>query len=250
MTPRWFRCYEPRPGARIRLFCFPHAGGTATSFRAWTRDLPPEIELHAIELPGRENRLRENAFDQMPLLADAVAEVAVAMLDRPAAFFGHSLGAFVAYEVVHRLEAWRRAPVARLFASGQTAPHRRRGGTRHLWSDDRLWDELRRLGGTDSAVLDDPFVREVVLPALRSDYRLGETYDAGTSPALLTPISILVSEEDPEVTIEEAQAWCERTRGDCTLHRFPGDHFYLTVHEPVVDAICRDLGVARQPLNR
>jgi pyochelin biosynthetic protein PchC len=179
----------------------------------------------------------------MPPLADAVAAAVAAMIDRPAALFGHSLGAFIAYEVVCRIEAHRRSSLARLFVSGQAAPHRRRAGARHLWSDDRLWDELRRLGGTAPSLLDDATVRDVVLPTLRCDYRLSETYDPSASPPLRTPVSVLVSEADPEVTLDEAGAWCERTRADCRLHRFAGDHFYLVDHRPVLQALCRDLQV-------
>lgn len=250
MTARWFRCYDPRPEARVRLLCFPHAGGTATFFRKWALDLPREIELHAIELPGRENRLREPCIEEMDALVDVVADAAVVMLDRPAALLGHSLGALVAYETVQRIEALRRAPLARLFVSGQTAPHRRQRTSRHLSSDEALWDEVRRLGGTDLSLLDESSVRDVVLPTLRSDYRLGETYDGSASRSLLTPITVLVSDGDPEVTVAEATAWRERTLGGCTLHQFAGDHFYLIDHQPVLDVVCSELGVARQPSSR
>ncbi|HEY2666767.1 MAG TPA: alpha/beta fold hydrolase [Actinomycetota bacterium] len=224
---RWFRCWRQLPRPRVRLVCFPHAGGTAGFFRSWAADSPPDVEVLGVQYPGREDRIRESMPDTMECLADLVAEALGPVLDRPVALFGHSMGAAAAHLVAHRLEERAQAGgVARLFVSGRPAPLRDRGGAAHLLRDDELWEELRRLGGTSEEVLDCPELRRLVLPAIRADYRLSETCRpaAGT---LGCPVTAFLGDRDPEVTLDEAMGWAGTTRAGFSLHVFPGDHFYL-----------------------
>lgn len=231
-TRTWLRLIRPgglRPVAEpwIRLVCFPHAGGSAQFFRPWRAELPPDVELYAVQYPGRLDRSAERSVDDMAELAEAVTTAILPLTDRPVALFGHSLGSAVAYEVARRLCTRPDAAPARLFVSGRPGPGRQRRTTRHLATDDVLWAETGRLGGTDAAMLRDAELREVFLPVLRSDYRLAETYRPADGPPLPCPISVLVSSGDTEVTPDEARAWSACTTAGFTIRVFSGDHFYL-----------------------
>ena len=228
--PRGFRRWRPVPQPRVRLVCFPHAGGTAGFFRTWAAGVAPDVEVLGVQYPGREDRIREMMPETMECLADLVAEALGPVLDRPLALFGHSMGAAAAHLVAHRVEARGQASVTRLFVSGRPAPLRDRGGSTHLLGDDELWEEVRRLGGTSDEVLDCPELRRLLLPTVRADYRLSETCrsPAGT---LGCPVMAFLGDHDPEVTLDEAMGWAETTRAGFSLQVFPGDHFYLVARQ-------------------
>ncbi|MFD9945743.1 thioesterase II family protein [Nonomuraea sp. NPDC059023] len=220
-----FHCYDVRPGAALRVFCFPHAGGSAAFFRLWHRGTPG-AEVRAVQYPGRADRSGEPFAESVALLAKQVAEAMTPLLDRPAVLFGHSLGALVAYESARELRTRGRG-VAALVVSGRHAAHERLAVSAHLGSDDELAAELGRLGGSDPELLEDPVIRELVLPAVRNDYRLEETYRHRHDAPLDCPVLALVGADDPEVSAEQAARWAELTSGGFTLRTLPGDHFYL-----------------------
>ncbi|MEU4533906.1 alpha/beta fold hydrolase [Streptosporangium sp. NPDC023825] len=238
----WLRCAFPRPGATTRLFCFAHAGGSATAYRAWSELLPASVELHATQLPGRADRFNEPSPDDMDTLADEVTGSMLPLLDRRFALFGHSMGATLAYEVTRRLETRGIAP-ARLFVSGARAPHDPRDRPPISEYDDaRLVAELAKLGGTEVEILSHRAMREIVLPYVRADFRLVEAYRHRPGPPLHTPISAFVGDADPVVTPVQAKSWEARTSSDFSLTVFPGDHFYLQPQRaPVVERMARTL---------
>ncbi|PZG12889.1 thioesterase [Micromonospora craterilacus] len=241
---RWLRCYRPRPTASVRLVCFPHATGSAPFYRSWAVELPDGIELLAVQYPGRLDRIGEPPVTSMDVLADMVAEVLAPRRDLPVALFGHSMGAAVAYEVARRLERRHDGPLAHLFVSGRPAPRHHRPGSKHLGPDDDLWAELRRLNGTDPAALDNPQLRAALLPTLRADYRLIESYRPVEGELLATPISALVGDVDTEAAVDEVAAWAEYTRAAFDLTVFDGDHFYLVPHRTkVLAGVIRSLGL-------
>lgn len=241
---RWLRCYVSLRHAPVRLVCFPHAGGSASFYRTWARRLAPAVELLIVQYPGRERRIRERCVEDLHHLADLIHEALDPLLERRLALFGHSFGAAVAYEVARRVEQRSRSRVAKLFVSGRDAPHRQRPTCRHLADDDRLWEELRRLGGTTEAVLDSPQLRSLVLPALRSDYRASATYQPRPGRPLACPIVALMGEQDPEVRYNGVRSWRELTLGGFELRSFPGGHFYLVPREAELLAeLRRQLGV-------
>lgn len=214
----------------MRLVCFPHAGGSAGTFRTWAVDAPADVEVYAVQYPGRGDRFHEGAADSM---AGLVGPVAADLLrpesgvpPRSLVLFGHSLGAIAAYETARSLVARGQAPAA-LIVSGHPAPALARGDTVHLGTDAELLADLRRLGGTAAELLDDEDLMEVMLPTIRRDYQVIETYRWAPGPRLPMPVTALYGDRDEEVLADEAAAWREVTDGDCATVAFPGAHFYL-----------------------
>lgn len=244
----WFRCYHPRPGALLRLVCFPHAGGAASFYRRWGARLPPSAEALVVQYPGREDRILDECVADMDRLTGLIAGALQPVIDRPVALFGHSLGAIVAYEVARRLDSSPATRPARLIVSGRPAPGLSRGGTLHLGDDQALLAELGRLRATRPGVLDNPHLRELILPALRNDYRLSERYRPLPGPLLNCPVLACAGDRDSEATVPEMRAWQELTRGGFELHVFSGDHFYLVPREAeVVELVAGALGVPAGP---
>jgi pyochelin biosynthetic protein PchC len=236
----WLRYYRPRPSARRRLICFPYASGNATFYRGWATQLPPDIEVVAIQYPGRLDRIAEPCVPDMDTMVDLVIRALERLPEREYALFGHSMGAAVAYEVAYRLEHRYGTPPQRLFLSGRPAPKHHRTGIKHQGSDDLLWDELRRLGGTTDAVLEHPELRATLMPALRGDYRLIETYRPTVGLPLTVPLTALTGDHDPEAPIHEVADWQRYTTGPFDLQVMPGDHFYLVSQQDAVLARVAD----------
>lgn len=235
----WLRAYRPRPAARLRLFCFPHASGNATFYRDWAIRLPADIEVVAIQYPGRLDRISEPCLTDMDTMVDSiVAALTPGLIGDAFAIFGHSMGASIAYEVAFRLEHRHGTPADRLCVSGRPAPKHHRPGTKHQESDDYLWEELRRLGGTGEAALAHPQLREAMMPALRADYRLIETYQPTLGPPVSMPITAFTGDNDPEAAVAEVADWEHATTGQFELRTFPGEHFYLV---PEADAVLAGL---------
>ncbi len=239
---RWLRRPNPLPNAALRLVCLPHAGGSTGLYRTWAALLPPRVELLLACPPGREDRLDDPIPADVPGLVSGLAAAVAPLLDRPWAVFGHSMGAAVAHELVsHLLHQGHPAPV-HLFVSAREAPQYHRGGTTHLLDDDALCAELVRLGGTDAALLAMPELRQLVLPTVRGDYRLIETYQPRPQGLLPCPVTALIGADDTELTAEEADGWRDWTAASFQLLTFPGGHFYLSERpREVVDAIRRRL---------
>ncbi|MGW8701882.1 thioesterase [Streptomyces lavenduligriseus] len=246
------RRIRPHADASVRLVCFPHAGGSATYYHPLAHSLAriPGAEVLAVQYPGRQDRRREPFVDSVPLLADHVTAALNPLADRPLVLFGHSMGATLAYEVAHRLRARRPESEPRwLLVSGRRAPSRFREGTVHLRTDAQLVEELRRVGGTDPAFLDDPELLDTILPVIRNDYRAIESYRWTPAPPLTCPVTVLVGAQDPQTTLDEAAAWREHTSGPFALRDFPGGHFYLDVHrQGVADALSQALERVARPM--
>lgn len=234
-TGAWIRRFHPSD-ACVRLVCFPHAGGSASYYHGMSRTLSAETDVLAVQYPGRQERRGEPCVRDLAELADLVLEEIRPWADRPLALFGHSMGALLSFEVARRLEHERIVP-ATLFVSGRCAPHLARHGDVHLRSDDELVAAVRKLNNDDLHLLDEPEVRDLLLPPLRSDYQAVETYRYEPGPALGCPVVVLTGDRDPQVTCDEAQAWCEHTTGTFELRSFPGGHFYLDTHATAVTEV-------------
>lgn len=244
----WFVRPHPRPTARIRLFCFPYAGVGASAYRGWAADLPAGIELCAVQPPGRETRLREAAIPDLRELVLALGECILPLLDRPFAFFGHSMGALTAFELARHLGRTGGGAPAFLFASARRAP--RLPDTEpalHTLPDDTFVAEIqRRYGGIPEEVLRHRELVELLLPGLRADIQAVETYSYVAGDSLDCPILAFGGAQDSRATAQELEGWREESRGPFTLRMFAGGHFFLqSARVQVLAAIAAAL---RQPL--
>lgn len=224
---RWIRRFHPTEDRDTRLVFLPHAGGSASFFNPFSAALADHADVLCVQYPGRLDRWAEPTVDSIPGLADEIAAVLAPLLDRPVAVFGHSMGATVAFEVARRLEADAGVVPSHLFVSGRVAPAHNRDLGVHRMADDDLLAELVQLGGTDAAVLTEPELLKMVLPAIRSDYRAVETYVYRPGPPLHCPVTALVGDDDVRADADDARAWADYTTGSFDVQVFPGGHFYL-----------------------
>ncbi|MFJ8747337.1 thioesterase II family protein [Embleya sp. NPDC127516] len=230
-TGEWIQRFHPRDDSEFRVVCFPHAGGSASYYYTLSKALSPELDVLAIQYPGRQDRRAEGCVDSVAELADLTYAALRRCEDgRPNVFFGHSMGSTLAFEVARRLQEDTGAPPAWLFASGYPAPSRLRGGTVHRRDDAGILEELRSVGGTDPVWLENKHMMASILYAVRGDYAAIETHPRVVDVRLDCPITMSVGTDDPHTTIAEAEAWREHTTGEFALHVFQGGHFYLDEH--------------------
>lgn len=226
-TP-WITLPKPNPDARLRLFCFPYAGGGASIYRTWSGVLPPEIEIYPVQPPGRETRLREKGFTRVPALIEALTPALEPYLNVPFAFFGHSMGALISFELTRQLQRQGGPMPVQLFLSGHRAPQlpKEDDPIFHL-PEPEFVEELRRLNGTPDQVLQNEELMKLMIPILRADFELCDTYQYTQVAPLPVPITAYGGLQDVEVSRDQLSGWREQTSGQFTMRMFPGDHFYL-----------------------
>ena len=241
-TP-WLVPFASSPRSPFRLFCFPYAGGVAHIFRQWPQRLPAGVEVCAVQPPGRGNRMREPPFTNLKELVAAAAPALRPYMDRPFAFYGHSMGATVAYELARRLREEGHAGPLHLFVSGCRAPQLAdtREFTYNL-PEPEFIEELRRLNGTPSEVLDHAELLQLMLPLLRADFAAIQTYAYSEGPQLECPLTAVGGQDDAEVTREHLTPWGDVTTGGFSLQMLPGDHFFLHASQnALLEIIARQL---------
>lgn len=235
----WLAKSPPAPDARIRLFCFPYAGGSATTFRAWPAALSPAVEVRAVQLPGRGPRMLEPPFTDVHALVEAFLPVMARYLDKPFAFFGHSMGGAIAFELSRRLRRACGVEPRHLFISARRAPHLElKGPVIYNLPEPEFREELRQLGGTPAEVLEHPELMQMLVPLLRADISVSQTYRCDTRHSLTCPLTIFGGMRDEYDEHEGLAAWREHTLGPFDLKMFEGDHFFInTAQRSILDAI-------------
>lgn len=242
MVPDWLDA-RPDPADRLRLFCFHHAGGGASAFRSWRDALTPEIAVYPVQLPGREGRVREPRVTDLATAVTAIAEVLDPWLDRPYAFYGHSMGALIAHTLTGQLlVAGKRLP-ERLLVGAFPGPllGAPLAGVADL-SDEQLVELLVRIGGMSDTVRRYPDWRAAALALLRDDLLLCHGRRPPAPPELPVPIEVFTGVDDPLVSTEDAVAWSAHSSAGVRAHLLPGGHFFL--HEAVAEL----LGLIRSAL--
>lgn len=242
---RWLPTMVARPAARWRLVCFPYAGGGATVFRSWHR-VWEDTEVRALQLPARQERLMESGVTSVERIVDAVDAALAALPPLPTAFYGHSFGGLVAYEVTRRLAALQRAPFA-LVVGGRRAPHLPRRESDLSGLPDSAFisrlDEVyaSTLGAT---VRENPDLLALVMPSLRADFTAFEAYVPVERSPLHVPVTVLRGLNDARVTESDAAGWQQSTSRHLVVHTVDAGHFFLESHGSWAMARTREALVA------
>jgi medium-chain acyl-[acyl-carrier-protein] hydrolase len=212
-------------------------------FHTWAAELPPEVEVCGIQLPGRESRFMEPPFTRMPPLVDTLSHALLPYLDTPFAFFGHSMGALVGFELARHIRRHHRIEPLHLFVSGCRAPHMPNPEPPlHPLPDYALIHELRRFGGIPEEALQNGELMSLLLPTLRADLALYETYMYSVEEPFRCSISAFGGLQDVKVDYNYLAAWWAQTYGSFTLRMFDGGHFFLlNARKPLLQAISQDL---------
>jgi medium-chain acyl-[acyl-carrier-protein] hydrolase len=242
-TATWLTNPRPNPRAELRLICFPYAGRGASVYHHWPTALPATVEVRPVQLPGRESRFGEPAFTQFMPLVEALAGALRPFLDRPFAFFGHSMGAVVSFGVARELRRRGDAAPAGLLVSGRRAPQcPARARPVHRLSDEELVAKLVARGGLVPEIRHNRELLALMLPVLRADLAVCETYAYLAEPPLSCPITAYGGWDDPQASQEDLRAWGEQTSGRFRLRMFVGSHFFLHSAETLLlEAVARDL---------
>ncbi|MFY7804196.1 MAG: thioesterase II family protein [Limnoraphis robusta] len=231
----WLTCPQPNPKAKLRLFCFHYAGGGALIFRNWSAYFSPNIELCGVELPGRGKRLREPPYTQLKPLIEALTLAIHSYLDKPFVFLGHSMGGLVCFELARQLRREYGLSPQHLFVSGCRAPQIPDPDPPiHQLSNPEFIEELRRYNGTPEAVLQNQELMDLLLPSLRADFAVLETYTYQPEPPLTCDITAFYGLEDKQVSQAEMQAWEQQTTAKFCLLTLPGDHFFLHSYQSLL----------------
>lgn len=214
--------------ARLRLFCFPFAGGGALAYRPWLTQFPAGIDVVPVNLPGREQRFGDPAIDDISAMVAAVAEGLKLFMDRPFAFFGYSMGALISHHLACHLQQAGMATPVHLFVAARRGPNvvGHRAMLHHLPSDD-FWRGIANYGGTPSEILENAEYRALFEPGLRADFRLSETAISTGLPRLFCPITAFGGADDPNPVPDELDDWANATTGNFARHVLPGGHFFL-----------------------
>ncbi len=245
---RWFAGQAPRAAASFRLFCFPYAGLGASVYRSWVGAFGPALDVCPIQLPGRESRQQDPPFTRMSPLVDGIVDAIAPYCDVPFALLGHSLGALIAFEVARRVED--PMPLQHLFVSARRAPHlpERFSSLYRLPQDELVAAVQARYDGIPRAVLECADVMALLLPRLRADFEVLETWSYRASSPLECPISVFGGQSDSTVQLSELEGWREHTSGAFQVRIIAGTHLFLqSAAEQMRAAVATDLaaGVAR-----
>lgn len=219
---------HPLRAPRLRLVCFSYAGGNGAVYLPWQAGLGGDIEVCAIQLPGRGARIGEVPFSSMESLLRALVPVTGAQDGVPFAFFGHSLGAMVAFELARRLQSLGLPQPSHLIVSGCAAPrHRKPPRQLHLLPADELIEALREYNGTPHEILAHRELMDLLLPTIRADFALVETYRYPPGPLLALPLTVLAGRSDEAACPALGAQWQQETQGPCRIEWFDGDHFFI-----------------------
>ena len=239
----WVTIIHSENLARLRLFCFPYAGGGTSIFRMWQNDLPLSVELCLVQLPGRESRLLESPFTQLTSLIKTLANVLLPYMDIPFVFFGHSMGALIAFELARELRRLKSPVPLHLFVSSRPAPQvPNPHPSIHQLDENKFIEALRKFNGTPEEILQNAELMQLFSPLLRADFKISETYVYSNDAPFDYSISAFGGTQDSIVTYDHLAAWHVHTHKSFSLRMFPGDHFFLqSAQKLLLHAISQDI---------
>lgn len=239
----WFTCLRTNPQARIRLFCFPYSGSGASIFFNWADGLPTTVEVWTAQLPGRGSRLSEPAFTELTSLVHTMAPRLLPFLDRPFGLFGHSMGALVGFELARHLRQTGGPKPIHLFLSGRSAPQLPpEEAPIYNLPETAFVEKLRQMNGMAPEILASTELMQLLLPILRADFSVCETYLYRPEPPVDCSISAYGGVQDHDVSTDRLERWREQTIAAFSLHMFPGNHFFInTARQLVLKTMAREI---------
>jgi len=243
---QWLPARRTNANAGMRLFCFPYAGGNESAYRHWQQKLPESIEVLPVQLPGRGGRMKEPPYSELRPLVHAASAALGAEMEKPFAFFGHSMGGLIAYELARELRQQRGIQPVHLFISAKCSPrHRPEDPAAGRLSDAALIKVLEQYEGTPRELLNEPELMQLVLPIIRADIAVCDSYVYEPGPPLECPITVFGGLEDHVCRRRCLESWQEHTQGPFTVRMLPGGHFFINNWaESVFEIIRKDLEAA------
>ena len=240
---RWFEIVPGAKGGSPRLFCFPYAGGSAQVFRSWQKYFSPDVTLCLAHLPGRAMRIGEPPFTRLKPLVRALVDEIIPQLQMPFAFWGHSMGSLISFELARELRRQGQPTPLALFVSGRSAPQIPDPNPPTFSLPEKEFiAELRRLNGTPKELLDSQELKQLFLPTIRADFELVDTYVYEPGEPLGCSIHAYGGLEDSPVPVDNLKAWQKQTLRPCVVRMFPGDHFFIHSYPAdVINMLRRDV---------
>lgn len=235
----WFIPLKREENIHIRLFCFHYGGGSASIFRKWSKDLIDNVELVAIQLPGREERFNELLLSNVSQVVDNLCQNFNNFLDKPFIFFGHSVGALIAFEFVRALRRKGISNPEHLIVSGTKAPQTSsKKHPIHNLPYVKFIEELKKYNGAPSYIIEDRELMSIFAPIIRADFCISETYKYTNEKPLICPITALGGLHDDTFNLSDLTKWKKQTTGFFKSHFLIGDHFFInTSYEEVIKIV-------------
>ncbi|KEK25305.1 thioesterase II family protein [Bacillus gaemokensis] len=218
----------------FNLFCFPFAGGSSTYYLKWANDINDSIDLHLIELAGRGRRINEPLYNNVnEIVVDIYEQINEELSEKPYAFFGHSMGSLIAYELTRYIHQKQNSLPTHVFFSGSNPPHKRLKSFVHQLTDEKLKQKMMLLEGTPKEVLECEELMELILPIFKADFKVTEEYRCDLQREYLKlscPITVLNGTQDAMIDFHDIGEWSKFTTEDCNFRQFVGGHFFINEH--------------------
>lgn len=254
MNTQWLTCYKANPEAKVRLICFPYAGGSASVFHPWLQWLPDWVELHAVQLPGRAERIAEPNIHAMKTYVQGLKSELLALTDKPYLMFGHSMGALAAFETLVMVqEAQRPMPEHCIFSSALAPDRPRRMKPISGLPKNAFIEELKKLNGTPQQVFDTPGLIDFCLPYIRADFSVVEGFITEFCGNLSCRSTVIYGSND-KMTAEDMHEWQSFFTQKIQVKAYEGDHFFIhqeaniqaVIHELFADVLSMTSGLNRE----
>lgn len=249
----WIECLREDARSEMQLLLFHYAGASANVFRPWLEDIALAADVAVVQLPGRERRSAEPFLTNVEDVVEQSLALIRPLLDRPTIFFGHSIGALIAFEIIRRLQAEGQALPSHFVVSGRRAPQLASSAMpMHLLPDAEFIERLKHYDGTPDAILRDPGLMAYFLPRLRADFAISETYRYKEGPLLTCPVTVLAGDQDQEAPLASVYEWRYQTSSEFRFFRLKGGHFFINSDRQAVMDVIKALieRHSRAPLHR
>jgi medium-chain acyl-[acyl-carrier-protein] hydrolase len=242
MNNEWFVIPKPNVNADLKLICFPYAGGSASTYLPWIKNLPDNVELIIIQAPGRGTRMGELAYSDMQTLIGDLVKIIPSVLNKPYILFGHSLGSRIAFELMSQLKKLSHALPQHFIASGSRGPHHK-SMKEPIYDlpDDEFIEELKGLNGTPQAVLENKELMELFLPLLKADFEIANRYYYTEKACFDCPITVFGGEYDVDICLSKLSSWGTFFETDADVHLFPENHFFIDSQSKQVQQKVNDI---------